>query len=196
MADWFRNTDWNEDIEAAFFERLGRARSQRDQYIVIQALTLAESHPKVALRLVDFYFETRTDTFDDGRARLAAARARFADGGYEEALDEFEVALSKQNSGGSMYVASPLQFAFLAARYRSSKHYASALDLLRDLPPPRPDALEPAYQYHAASALLLSETGQDPAGARMNADIALSLPEALIGTFPDMLWRLRKIARR
>ena len=196
MSDWFRNTDWTDDIEADFFERLGRARSQRDQYIVIQALTLAESHPKVALRLVDLYFETRSDTFDDGRARLAAARARFADGGYEDALDEFEAAIGVQTGGGSMLVASPLQFAFLTARYRSAKHYASALDMLRDLTPPERHALEPAFQYHAASALLLSETGQDPAGAHMNAEIALGFPEDLIGTFPDLLWRLRKIARR
>ena len=66
--DWYRNEDWNESIEEHFYSKLKRARSQRDQYLVIQALTLADNHPKVTLRLVSEYFESRKDQFDDVRA--------------------------------------------------------------------------------------------------------------------------------
>ena len=196
MPDWYRNTDWNEEIEQDFFTRLSRARSQRDQYIVLQALTLAESHPKVALRLVDFYFETRTDSFDDGRARMAATRARFADGGYEKALDEFQSALEGQSEGVNLMVASPLEFAFLAARYRSTRHYLAALDQLAILPPPERKIAELVFRFYAARALLLHETGRDPATAKNDADVILDLPEGLTAHFPDMLWRIRGIARR
>ena len=52
-TDWFRNTDWNAENEKAFFEKLARSRTQRDQYLVIQALTLSKSHPQAALQLID-----------------------------------------------------------------------------------------------------------------------------------------------
>lgn len=196
MPDWYRNTEWNEEIEKDFFDRLGRARSQRDQYIVIQALTLADSHPKVALRLVDFYFETRTDSFNDGRARIAATQARFADGGYEKALDEYQAVIEGQSDGGSLIVGSPVEFAFLAARYRSTKHYAAALDQLTDLPPPKPGINDLVFRFHAARALLLHETGRDPVTARRDANMILDLPEATTSHFSDMIWRIRGIARR
>jgi len=196
VPDWYRNTEWNEEIETDFFARLGRARSQRDQYIVLQALTIAESHPEVALRLVDLYFETRTDSFDDGRARLAASRARFADGGYEKALDEYQATLEGQAGGGSLHVSSPVEFAFLAARYCSANHYVAALDHLANLPPPESQLNEPVFRFHAARALLLQETGRDPATARMDANVVLNLPEPLTAQFSDVIWRIRGIARR
>lgn len=53
-GDWFRNSNWNDAIETAFFAKLRRARSKA-QYLKIQACTLAEKHPEVALRLLDQY---------------------------------------------------------------------------------------------------------------------------------------------
>jgi len=44
--DWFRNTTWDDAIERAFDEKLRRAR-MKEQYLRIQASTLARSHPEV-----------------------------------------------------------------------------------------------------------------------------------------------------
>ncbi len=63
----------NESIEENFYSKLKRARSQRDQYLAIQALTLADDHPRTSLRLLDEYFVSRKDEFDDVRALLAKA---------------------------------------------------------------------------------------------------------------------------
>lgn len=196
MREWYRNTEWNDEIEKEFFARLSRARSQRDQYIVIQALTLAESFPKVALRLVDYYFDTRTEDFHDGRARMAAATAQFADGGYEEALDAFQEALEGQAADNGLLVTSPLAFAFLSARYRSARHYDLALAGLADLPVPDTGPPVTSFQYHAARALILHETGRDPAGAKRDAAIALGLPDEVTATFADVTWRLRGVVKR
>ena len=194
MADWYRNQDWNGEIEEQFFAKLARARSQRDQYIVLQALTLAESHPEVTLRLVDYYFETRTDNFDDGRARMAASRANFALGGYEKALDDYLEGMADKGENQAMYVGSPIQFAFMAARYRSVRHYLPALDALVGLEPPDGQGEAP-FIYCAAYALLLHETGKDPNGAKVLAEKALSQPKPLLDHFSEVTWRLRGITR-
>lgn len=67
-TDWFRQETWDEKIEQDFLARLSRSPSQRDQYLVIQVLTIAKTFPAVALRLADIYFETKKDNFDDVRA--------------------------------------------------------------------------------------------------------------------------------
>ncbi|MBE5074165.1 hypothetical protein IM511_07590 [Erythrobacteraceae bacterium E2-1 Yellow Sea] len=194
MADWYRNTDWNDEIEEQFFVKLARARSQRDQYIVLQALTLAESHPQVTLRLVDYYFGTRTDDFDDGRARMAASRANFALGGYEKALDDYLEGMADNGENQAIYVASPIQFAFMAARYRSQRHYLPALDALNGLEPPDGQGELP-FIYFAAYAMLLDETGKDPNGAQVLAEKALSQPQQWLDHFGELTWRLRGITR-
>lgn len=195
MTEWYRNKDWNEDIEEMFFDKLSRARSQRDQYIVIQALSLAESKPDVALKLIDHYWETRTDDFHDDRARLAVSNAQFASGGYEKALDNYLAILEGEDGERDLYVGSPIRFAFLAARYRSAKHYQSALDQLESVSVPGPEMIDAHFTYHAAIALILAETGTDPARSLSSARSALSLPQEYIEQFLDVVWRLRGITR-
>jgi hypothetical protein len=52
--DWYRNQEWNQEIEESFFEKLKRSRSQKAQYLLIQAYYLVESHPDVVLRLAEY----------------------------------------------------------------------------------------------------------------------------------------------
>ncbi len=54
-CDWYRNEEWNDNIEKAFFDRLNRSRGQfhKAQYLRIQAVCLEKEEPEVALRLLD-----------------------------------------------------------------------------------------------------------------------------------------------
>lgn len=195
MTEWYRNSDWNEEIEDKFFDKLSRARSQRDQYIVLQAIHLASAHPKVALRLIDFYFETRNDDFHDDRAQRAVATAHLALGGYEEALDNYLAILGGDDTKRDIFVGSPIEFAYLAARYKSEKHYSAALEQLSKTSPPEEQQFDPRFRYNAARALILKESGIDPAAAKREAQIALAIPEIVISQYPDVVWRLRGITR-
>lgn len=95
-ADWFRNTTWNDTIERTFDEKLGRAR-KRDQYLRIQACTLAHSHPEVALRLLDRYFALNDD-FDHAQAHVDRATALLSLGRVDEALAAYEAALARESA--------------------------------------------------------------------------------------------------
>jgi hypothetical protein len=196
MGDWYRNLDWNDEIETDFFARLARSKSQRDQYLMLQALYLSESHPSVSLRLVDLYFDTRTDDFHDDRARRAAAAAHFALGGHVAALDAYLETLDGDDSSErNLHVSSPIEFAFLAARFRSKGHYKAALIQLSSIAIPAPSQLDSRFRYFAANALLLAEIGSDPASAYRQATSVLDMPEALLASYPDLVWRLRGITR-
>ena len=64
--DWYRNNSWNDEIESHFMDKLKRAR-RKDQYLRIQASTLSDVEPKVAISLLEKYFELEDD-FDHAQA--------------------------------------------------------------------------------------------------------------------------------
>ena len=72
-VEWFRNTTWNESIQAAFDAKLRRAR-RKGQYLRIQACTLARSHPEIALELLERYLAL-PDDFDRAQAYVDRAMA-------------------------------------------------------------------------------------------------------------------------
>ena len=94
--DWYRNKDWNTEIEEAFYKKLSRARTQRYQYLVIQALALTDNHPNIALRLTDEYFESREDQFEDVRALLAQATAYISLGKQKETVTVYQAILARE----------------------------------------------------------------------------------------------------
>ena len=87
MTEWFRNTTWNASIERAFDDKLRRAR-RKEQYLRIQACTLARLHPDVALKLLDRYFALPND-FDHAQAHVDRATAYLALGRVAEALTAY-----------------------------------------------------------------------------------------------------------
>ncbi len=169
--DWYRNKSWSPRIEKRFFEKLQRARSQRDQYLVIQALTLARREPDVARRLVDHYFETRTTEYDDMRALLARADSYDASGDLGQAIEAYKAVLAREaefpNHQSNTYATLP----YFIARNRIESEYAFALQLLQS------DAYAATFpidlfRQQASLALIYDAQGQDDQ-ARFFAKLAL-----------------------
>jgi len=157
--DWFRNSEWNDKIQEKFFTNLGRARSQRDQYLAIQAITLAPNHPNAALSLVDHYFETRAEQYDDTTAFLAKALACEVLQQLDEAVQAYKAALSCDKDRPSPTTNAYLDFPYLVARHKIESEYELALEILDNnvMAPTLPIHI---FRWHASSALIYQAKGQ------------------------------------
>jgi tetratricopeptide (TPR) repeat protein len=151
--DWYRNKNWNKDIETEFFAKLKRARSQRDQYLVIQALTLTDNHPKISIRLVEQYFESRKDKFDDVRALLAMAEAYLALGQTDSAMNSFRAVLAREAEFSNHQSGAYVDYPYIVATGEIEKEYDNAIIVLSENVDRLTFPLD-YFKWHAAKALI------------------------------------------
>jgi hypothetical protein len=168
--DWYRNESWNATIEAAFAERLRRAKN-KFQYLRIQASCLAGTHPDVALRLVDQY-TARGEHFDLALAHVERARAYVALSDIGSALASYEAALSREESFPGCRTQAYLQLPCLIVTHRMIDLYSRAPDIL-EANRTRPLFPLDRYLWHGARALILHEQG-GICEAKVAAEAALS----------------------
>jgi len=168
--DWFRQTDWNAEIEAAFFEKLRRARDKK-QYLRIQASTIAGRKPEVALRLLDEYFALG-DHFDQAQAHADRASAYLALGDSEHAVAALEAALAREEQYPRLLTYAYLDLPFLIASHRIESRYKQALELL-ERHKTRLTFPVDHFRWHTTYALILSAQGQK-SSAREHARLALA----------------------
>src|SRR5438094_9240578 len=119
--DWWHNTSWNEDIEAAFFKKYARARN-KSFYLRNQARFLASSCPEVALRLLDQYFALGADS-SEAEAHFYRARAYLALRNVEAAILSFEATLAREEAAPLFRTWAFHELPVLVATERVSAHY-------------------------------------------------------------------------
>lgn len=168
-TDWFRNTTWNESVEQAFDEKLRRAR-KKEQYLRIQACTLARSHPEVALKLLDRYFEL-PDDFDHAQAYVDRATALLALGRVNDAITSYETALTREAAFPNLQTQAYLDLPYLIATRGMREQYDRALQLLQ-VHKVRLMFPVDRFRWHAARALIAADS-QEPGVARVHAERAL-----------------------
>ncbi|MDN3617192.1 hypothetical protein ACFFUS_11595 [Vibrio gallaecicus] len=130
--DWYRNEDWDETIEQAFYSKLKRSRTQKYQYMVIQALSLSENHPHVTLRLVDEYFETRNDDFEDVRALLAKAAAYKKVNQLDKCISTYKEIIEREKVSRTIQTQAYLDYPHLVATQKIEREYGEALRVLHE----------------------------------------------------------------
>lgn len=156
-TDWFRNSTWDDSIERAFDEKLRRAR-RKEQYLRIQACTLAHSHPEVALKLLDRYFEL-DDDFDHAQAHVDRATALLTLGQIDEALAAYEAALTREAVFPGLQTQAYLDLPYIVATRAVREHYRRALELLGQH---ESRLMFPVdhFRWHAALALISAAAGE------------------------------------
>ncbi len=178
MSDrnWFRSNIWSPEIEEQFNAKLRRATKQkRAQYVCLQAYHLRESHPEIALRLLDDYFAIPVRS-DDARAYTFQAEAHLFLGNIAEAITAYESALDTENKFPHVKTEARIELPFLISSRSIQSKYTYALALLAD-----PGILLfPAqrFKHHASLAFILAD--KDELGAARPHAVA-ALREAQAG---------------
>ena len=170
-TDWFRNTTWNESVERDFDEKLRRAR-RKEHYLRIQACTLARSHPEVALKLLDRYFEL-PDNFDRAQAHVDRATALLVLGRVNEAVASYEKALLREAEFPNLQTQAYLDLPYLIATRSILEQYDRALQILQ-VHEARVMFPVDRFRWHAARALIAADS-QEPVVARVHAERALDI---------------------
>lgn len=166
--DWFRNTTWNDRVAAQFDAKLKRAR-RKGQYLRIQACTLAETHPSIALELLERYFN-QADRFDEAQAYVDRATALVALGRLEDAVAAYNDALRAEVKMPGYITEANFEMPYLVATAGLTQHYVRALAMLRKQ---RSRIAFPvqAFKWNAAQALIAAAQGRN-AEARKFAQLA------------------------
>ncbi|HHI80511.1 MAG TPA: hypothetical protein ENK02_11075 [Planctomycetes bacterium] len=155
--EWYRNTEWNEQIAEQFEVKLKRAR-QKAQYLRIQASSLARSEPRVSLELLDRYFDLG-DEFDHAQGYVDRATAYRSLGKLKEAVKAYEHALRREAEFPNLQTQAYLELPFLIATTPIPERFDQALTLLdqfRD----RPRFPVESFRWNAAYALILEAQSQ------------------------------------
>jgi tetratricopeptide (TPR) repeat protein len=201
--DWYRCTEWNEEIAERFEVRLKRA-TQKAQYLRIQACMLARSHPEVALRLLDRYFELG-EAFDHAQAYVDRATAYRSLGQLDSAVTSYEQALRREAEFPNVRTQAYLELPLLIATTPLPDRFEQALSIL-DQSEDRPTFPVEVFSWNAAYALILLARSQRSdaspyAQAALNTAVAeksgLQHHQALglVGDrYPELIQELGRIA--
>ena len=124
--------------------------------MVIQALTLTERHPEISLRLVDEYFESRKDQYEDVRALLAKADACIKLGNLEKTISTYHEILEREREFPNHQTGAYLDFPYLVATQKIESEYDNALNVLSEHIDRLTFPLD-HYKWHASKALITND---------------------------------------
>lgn len=169
-GDWFRNVSWSEELATQFETKLRRAK-RKEQYLRIQASSLANTYPKVAHALLDRYFAL-PDDFDHAQAYVDRATAYLAEGHLREAITAYEAALAREAKFRKLLTQAYVELPYLVAIRNVEAEYARAIEILVSH---KSRLMFPIdhFKWNTAYALILNALGKSHE-ARVFAEAALA----------------------
>jgi glutamyl/glutaminyl-tRNA synthetase len=188
--DWYRQESWTDEAASNFEMQLSRTRGQRDEYLRIQAVTLAETNRTEnagpAIQLAKRHLEQQPEGISAAQMHAIMARAHVTlhdnDSALAAYLDAIRLEHARPNVRGCHY----LEFAWFVATNCISGLYDEVLKAIANNKDDK-DLIFPANQYrYFASLALIAADSDDMTTARRMAKNALKATSVDTGPF----WRL------
>ncbi len=162
--NWYRNREWNMQIEKAFGERLSRVRSKYNaaQYARIQAGYLGKEHPLVALQLLDRVIHEYQEISELSQAYYQKAECLLVLNRETGAIDcfrsSFRVMREYPNARNQSYFA----FGLWAIKSGKRKLFDEALQVVEEFggKPGMISFPSDIFKYCTIKAIILFEKGQ------------------------------------
>jgi tetratricopeptide (TPR) repeat protein len=160
-GDWYRKTTWSSRDAEDFERHLARSRSQRAQYIKIQAQTLAGTGQvqvaDAAIQLAHRYLEEDPRGFFEVRAHLTVAEASGTKGDVSAALQAYRNAVHAEARNHGVRCCAYLEFAWFVATRGLIEAFDDVLNAMKSRQ--ETDLVFPIaqYKYFAALALISNE---------------------------------------
>lgn len=191
--DWFRQTDWTPSAAAEFHANLARSRSQRSEYLRIQALTLADTrqlrNAAPAIELSKQFLAINKYRHNVAQAHAVMAQAFETLGDPREAVEEYRRAVVAErecpNSRGGYYI----DFAWFVATHRLLDVYDEVIAALESDLQDR-DLMFPVkrFRYFGAIAMMSDDRGDREHARRMaaNALAAATIEQGPFDRYPGI----------
>lgn len=178
MTEWYRNSDWTDEIAADFEKRLVRSRHQKAQNLTLQGYHLIARHPAVACDLLQRAIAL-DDAFETPRALAFLATAQLALGNVDGALEAYEAALERQIAVPNIIAVRPVDYLFVVGIFGRADRLAAAVPTADALPDE--GLFGPDAQTFAAKALVFDLSGRTDDASRY---AALALP--MVAEMPEV----------
>ncbi|MFN7924160.1 MAG: hypothetical protein U0Q16_28925 [Bryobacteraceae bacterium] len=147
-----------------------RAR-EKQQYLRIQAWTLTESQPEVALALLDEYFALGAH-FDMAQAFVDRAKACLSLDQVDDAIRSYQAALARESEYASLKTQAYIELPYLIATRSIERLFPVALKLLWDH---RQRLIFTVDHFRWQAAMAFLAAGTDPGTAQTRAKLALEI---------------------
>ena len=130
MTDWYRRTEWTDEMAADFEARLSRARpAGRAQYLSLQGYALLSGRPEQAERLLERAVAT-DEKAELPRAACYLAMSRVAQRKIDSAIAAYQLAIEAERRNPAHRSTSGVDQAFLIAMHDRRDLFGHALDQL------------------------------------------------------------------
>jgi tetratricopeptide (TPR) repeat protein len=158
--DWYRNETWNEEISAAFFEKLKKSRSQKTQNLKIQAYYLLDKHPEISIELIDYARKNCPDEFYEQEFCLYESQVYDKLGKYDLALEKALESIKWRNKHPGHKTNNIYWLARLVLKRNKIELYKAALDILEEEREPTPFPSH-EYEYFGLTSILINRINGD-----------------------------------
>ena len=139
MSDWYRRSTWTNEDEAEFFKKLGRAqKSNRPQYLRIQALHLYQTMNHELLRVAESLAYKMLNEYSDSdfiRLQIASAYELLGKiyeelGEHDKAILHYQKALEQENIYPNCLTDAYLNYAELVIRIQRVEMFSEVEKIL------------------------------------------------------------------